>query len=79
VYGAGAAALLTYVLKQCGDELSRENIMRQAAGIKDFYGPMGLPGARINTSPADYRVIRQLQLARFNGTSWEWFGDMLTD
>jgi len=40
---------------------------------------MGLPDAKINTSPDDYRVIRQLQLARFNGVSWEWFGDMLSD
>jgi branched-chain amino acid transport system substrate-binding protein len=79
VYGAGAAALLAQILKQCGDDLSRENIMRQAANIRDFQGPMGLPGAKINTSPTDYRVIRQLQLARFNGTSWDWFGDILTD
>jgi branched-chain amino acid transport system substrate-binding protein len=79
VYGAGAASLLAQILKQCADDLSRENIMRQAANIKDFHGPMGLPGAMINTSPTDYRVIRQLQLARFNGTSFEWFGDILTD
>jgi branched-chain amino acid transport system substrate-binding protein len=79
VYGYRAASLLAYVLKQCADDLSRENIMRQATNIKDYEGPMGLPDAKINTSPDDYRVIRQLQLARFNSVSWEWFGDMLTD
>ena len=79
VYGFGAAALMNYVLKQCGDDLSRENIMRQATGLKDYVGPMGLPGAKANTSPTDYRVTKQLQLARFNGVSWEWFGDALAD
>ena len=68
---------MTYVLKQCGDDLSRENIMRQATSLKDYVGPMGLPGAKANTSPDDYRVSKQLQLARFNGVSWEWFGDVL--
>ena len=79
VYGFAAASLMAYVLKQCGDDLSRENVMRQATNIKDYVGPMGLPGAKVNTSPDDYRVTRQLQLARFNGVSWEWFGEMLTD
>jgi ABC-type branched-subunit amino acid transport system substrate-binding protein len=79
VYAFGAANILAYVLKQCGDDLSRENLMRQATSIKNYHGPMGLPGAVANTSPTDYRVTRQLQLARFNGVSWEWFGDLLTD
>lgn len=79
VFGFGSVALMTYVLKQCGDDLSRDNIMRQATSLKDYVGPMGLPGAKANTSPTDYRVTKQLQLARFNGASWEWFGDMLTD
>jgi ABC-type branched-subunit amino acid transport system substrate-binding protein len=79
VLGFASAALMTYVLKQCGDDLSRENIMRQATSLKDYVGPMGLPDAKANTSPDDYRVTKQLQLARFNGVSWEWFGEMLTD
>ena len=79
VLGFASAALMTYVLKQCGDDLSRDGIMRQATNLKDYVGPMGLPGAKTNTSPTDYRVTKQLQLARFNGVSWEWFGDMLPD
>jgi branched-chain amino acid transport system substrate-binding protein len=54
VYAFGAAALMTYVLKQCGDDLSRDGIMRQATNLKDYVGPMGLPGAKANTSPTDY-------------------------
>jgi branched-chain amino acid transport system substrate-binding protein len=79
VYAYASASIMAYVLKQCGDDLSRENIMRQATSLKDVQGPMGLPGATISTSPDDYRVNRHFQLARFNGANWEWFGDMLTD
>jgi ABC-type branched-subunit amino acid transport system substrate-binding protein len=79
VFGFGSAALMAYVLKQCGDDLTRESIMRQATSLKDYVGPMALPGAKANTSPDDYRVTKQLQLAKFNGVSWEWFGDVLAD
>jgi branched-chain amino acid transport system substrate-binding protein len=79
IYAYGAASVLTYVLKQCRDDFSRENVMRQATNIKDYEGPMGLPGAKINTSPDDYRVNRHLQLAKFDGVSWKSFGDMLSD
>jgi branched-chain amino acid transport system substrate-binding protein len=78
VYGFGAAATMVEVLKQCGNDLSRENIMRQAANIKDLVLPMGLPGAAINTSPDNYSPIRQMQLSMFNGESWELFGGLLT-
>jgi ABC-type branched-subunit amino acid transport system substrate-binding protein len=78
-YGYGVATIMTYVLKRCGDDLSRENIMRQATNIKDYAGPFALPGAKINTSPDDYRVNRQFRLARFDGANWEWFGELLTD
>jgi branched-chain amino acid transport system substrate-binding protein len=78
VYGFGAAATMVQVLKQCGSDLSRENIMRLAANIKDLVLPMGLPGAAINTSPDNYSPIRQMQLSMFNGESWELFGDLLT-
>jgi branched-chain amino acid transport system substrate-binding protein len=79
VYGYIAAALMTQVLKQCGDDLSRENILRQATNIKDFEPPMGLPGARFNTSPGNYFPIRQMQPSRFNGENWEPFGELMID
>jgi branched-chain amino acid transport system substrate-binding protein len=75
----GVAAMLVQVLKQCDDDLSRENIMRQAANIKDLELPMLLPGIRVNTSPDNFYPIRQLQLSRFNGESWELFGDLIRD
>jgi hypothetical protein len=58
---------------------SRENIMRQATNVKDLQLPMLLPGMTINTSPEDYRGVRQLQLARFNGESWELLGELISD
>jgi branched-chain amino acid transport system substrate-binding protein len=78
VYGFGAAATMVQVLKQCGNDLSRENIMKEAASLKNLQGPMGLPGATINTSPDNYSPIRQMQLSKFNGESWELFGDILS-
>jgi branched-chain amino acid transport system substrate-binding protein len=78
VYGFGAAATMVQVLKQCGNDLSRANIMKEAANIKNLQGPMGLPGATINTSPDNYSPIRQMQLSMFNGESWELFGGLLT-
>jgi len=77
IYGFGAAQTMVQVLKQCGADLSRENIMKQAANIRDFETPMGLPGAKINTSPDNYSPIRQMQLEQFRGQSWELFGDLL--
>jgi branched-chain amino acid transport system substrate-binding protein len=79
LYGLSAAVLMTHVLKQCGDDLSRDNIMRQALNIKDFQTPASLPGASINTSPTNYFPIRRLQLSRFNGESWDLFGDLIGD
>jgi branched-chain amino acid transport system substrate-binding protein len=76
--GFGYAAMLIQVLKQCGDDLSRENVMRQAANIKDLELPMLLPGIKVNTSPDNYYPIRQMQLATFNGESWELFGDLVS-
>ena len=74
----GFAAILIQVLKQCGDDLSRENIMRQAANLKDLELPMLLPGIKVNTAPDNYYPIRQMQLATFNGESWELFGDVIS-
>ncbi len=64
-YGYGAAATMVQVLKQCGADLSRERIMKEAANLKDFQLPTLLPGMKINTSPTNYNPIRQMQLARF--------------
>ena len=65
------------VLKQCGNDLSRDNVMKQAASVKDFEPPMVLPGMKINTSPTNFSPIRQMQLAKFDGQSWQLFGDLL--
>jgi branched-chain amino acid transport system substrate-binding protein len=70
VYGYSAAQLLVQVLKQCGDDLTRANVMRQAASLKDVRLPMLLPGIVINTSADDYAVLAQSRLARFDGDRW---------
>ena len=75
--GFNAAGTMVQVLKQCGNDLSRDNIMQQAANLKDLELPLLLPGVKINTSPTNYTPIRQMQLARFNGESWELFGEIL--
>jgi branched-chain amino acid transport system substrate-binding protein len=77
VYAYAAAQTLEHVLKQCGDELTRENVMRHATNIKDLRLPLLLPGISINTSALDYRVIKQVQLQRFDGKGWVRFGEML--
>jgi branched-chain amino acid transport system substrate-binding protein len=76
-YAFGAAATMVQVLKQCGADLSRENIMKQAANLKDLELPLLLPGMRINTSPTNFSPIRQMQLASFDGQSWQLFGELL--
>jgi branched-chain amino acid transport system substrate-binding protein len=68
---------MVHVIKQCGPDLSRKNIMHQAANIKGLELPMLLPGVKIKTSPSNYHPIRKMQLASFNGSSWELFGDLL--
>jgi branched-chain amino acid transport system substrate-binding protein len=77
VYGYLVAQTLVQVLKQCGDDLSRENVMKQAANLKDLALGMLLPGVVINTSPTDFAPIEQQQLARFNGVRWERFGPVM--
>jgi branched-chain amino acid transport system substrate-binding protein len=77
--GYNASMMLVQVLKQCGNDLSRENMMRQAANLKDLDLPALLPGIRINTSPTNYHPIRQLQLMRWDGRLWVRFGDVLGD
>ena len=78
-YGYSTAQLLVQVLKQCGDNLTRENVMKQAANLKDVVLDLGLPGMKINTGPNDYRVNKQLQMMRFNGERWELFGPIMED
>jgi branched-chain amino acid transport system substrate-binding protein len=77
VAGSQLAATLVQVLKQCGDELTRENVMKQAANLHDFTAPMLLPGITINTSPTDFAPIKQVQMGRFEGEHWELFGPLL--
>ena len=76
VYGYSVAQTLVQVLKQCGNDLSRANIMKQAASLKDFVVPMLLPGIKINTSPTDFYPIEQEQLAKFDGERWVLFGEV---
>jgi branched-chain amino acid transport system substrate-binding protein len=78
VYGPSNAATVVQVLKQCGDELTRENVMKQAANLHDFTLPMLLPGIKINTSPTDFAPVKQVQMGRFDGTQWRLFGPLLT-
>jgi hypothetical protein len=72
------AQTLIQVLKQCGDNLTRENVMKQAANLKDFELGMLLPGIKINTGPSDFAPLKQMQMMRFNGKSWELFGPVMT-
>jgi len=78
-YGYGTAQLMVHVLKQCGDDLTRENIIKQATNLKDVQLDLALPGIVNNTTPNDYRVNKQLQMMRFNGERWEMFGPILED
>ncbi len=78
MYGYSVAATLVQVLKQCGDNLTRENVMRQAASLKNFRVDTLLPGIVINTSKDDYAPIEAVQLERFNGKQWELFGEVIS-
>jgi ABC-type branched-subunit amino acid transport system substrate-binding protein len=78
IVGYGVAQTMVQVLKQCGDDLTRENVMKQAANLKDFRTEVLLPGVMINTSPTDFAPISQLQLQRFKGEKWELFGDVIS-
>ncbi|WP_456621794.1 MULTISPECIES: ABC transporter substrate-binding protein [unclassified Bradyrhizobium] len=78
IVGYAVAQTLVQVLKQCGDNLTRENVMKQAANLKDFRTEALLPGVKINTSPTDFAPISQLQLEKFKGEKWELFGDVIS-
>ena len=77
-YAFATVHTLMQVLKQCGDDLTRANVMRQVANLRGLVVPMLLPGISINTSPTRFAPINQEQMVRFNGTSWERFGDIRT-
>lgn len=78
VFGYSAAQTLAHVLQQCGDDLSRENLLFQATHIKDLRLPMTLPGIVINTTPQQRTALRSMQLAKFDGKSWQLFGDIIS-
>ncbi len=78
VYGYATAQTLVQVLKQCGDDLTRENVMKQATNLRDFEVGLLLPGIKINTSPTDYYPIEQMQMSRFNGEHGELFGKAIS-
>jgi len=77
VYGYTVAQTLVQVLKQCGDNLTRENVMKQAASLKDFAPDTLLPGIKMNTGPKDFAPIQSVQLMRFDGKTWVRFGDII--
>jgi branched-chain amino acid transport system substrate-binding protein len=78
VFGFSVASLMHETLRKCGDDLTRENVMRQAANYQKYKLPLLLPGITINTSPTDYYPIQSVQLARFKGESWDLFGDVMS-
>ncbi len=77
IFGYAAAETLLQVLTQCGDDLSRENIMKQAASLKNYQSSITLPGIAINTGPSDFRPIEQMRLVQFDGTAWQPIGDVI--
>jgi ABC-type branched-subunit amino acid transport system substrate-binding protein len=77
MYGYITAQTMVQILKQCGNDLTRENVMKQAANLKNFRLPLLLPGMSMNTSATDFFLIEQGQLAKFTGTQWAGFGDVI--
>jgi ABC-type branched-subunit amino acid transport system substrate-binding protein len=78
-YGYSTAQLMAHVLKQCGDDLTRENVIKQATNLKNVEVDLALPGMKANTTENDYRVNKQMQMMKFNGERWELFGPILED
>src|SRR5580692_5589078 len=77
VFAYGVSKTMLQVLKQCGDDFSRENIMKQAANLKDFDDPMLLPGIKVNTSPTNFHPIKAMQLMKWDGKTWVPFGGII--
>ena len=78
VYGFAAAETMVQVLKQCGDNLTRENVMKQAASLKDFAPDTLIPGIKVNTSATDFAPIEQLKMMQFKNGRWDLFGDIIS-
>jgi branched-chain amino acid transport system substrate-binding protein len=78
VYGYAATQTMVQVLKQSGDNLTRENVMKQAASLKDFAPDTLIPGIKVNTSAADFAPIEQLKMMQFKGGKWDFFGDIIS-
>jgi ABC-type branched-subunit amino acid transport system substrate-binding protein len=78
-YAYMQAALMVEVLKRCGNELTRENVMHQATNLKNLRVPMFLDGIMVNTSPTDFRPIKQMRMLRFDGQRWNYFGPIMTE
>ena len=78
MYAYTVAQGLVHVLKACGDDLTRENVMKQAARIKDLELNSLLPGIKVNTSATDFAPISQLQLMKFKGEKWELYGGIIS-
>ena len=78
-YGYSTAALLVQILQNCGDDLTRANIMKQATSLKNVVGDLALPGMSVSTGPNDYRINKQFQMMKFDGTRWVLFGPIQTD
>ena len=77
-YAYSVSATMRHVLTECGDNLTRANLMKQAASMHDLVVPILLPGIKINTSPTDFYPIQSVQLARFDGETWKLFGEVLS-
>ncbi len=75
--GYALAQTMVHVLQQCGDDLTRANVTKQAASLKDFEPAGLLPGIKINTSATDFYPVEQLQMMRFKGENWELFGPII--
>jgi branched-chain amino acid transport system substrate-binding protein len=78
VTGYNSAMIIAHVLTACGDDLSRDNVLRKATSIRDLALPMLLPGIKVDTGPDDYLPYQTIRLQRFNGTSWELFGEPIS-
>ena len=78
IYGHSVSRTMVQVLKQCGDDLTRDNVMKQAANLKNFRVETLLPGIKIDTSATDFAPISSLQLMKFKGERWNLFGDVIS-
>ena len=79
VYGYAVAQTMVKVLEMCGDDLTRANVMKQAASLKDFALDTLLPGNKINTSATDFAPIKQLQMGASRARSWDLLGELISD